>query len=1300
LTTKIRQHSTDIVRTKSFDSSAKLLNPSLSYAVHTTGATAYRNIDPNNYFSPFDRIARLYSPNASNLTMKEAAKLGKMVGTADKKAPPKLVGVNLSATAPDAFDAISRIQGLALTGGPRKKRLESLDTSASMDAGAMREHHRMLRSKPGYDVLVPRKLTDFGDAPEKNFDNWNPESIHTAALEQDAEDSTSAVAKLKLFDERHRSTGGFHRNVEYIAEHGIITATGSGHRAPVCGIKQENIESIVARVPSIPGFLDDEHMRYCLSQELNSVRQSYLTAGATASVAYTVKDATLAAEMGIDNAALFDSSATDLWTNRMYQLPEWRVLRQTGVDSRGILQNFHRIDHTLCNTLPIMLELQYLWMDGSLPTMVWEEQIPSMQRCTYSNFMFVDVNQNKFRARLPFMLDEFAVHVESLAKEVRDALETNWVIAAASKLSAFVNHLPTHTASHVQDDSTDRMVSDFHLLNVDDGDEASLEESSVGSSHFKRFKEKNVRKTMRARAQLEGLSKKPHGKSGAHGTAASVTPKRKSNRAEKTVDCAVVLMSRQLRGMCESSLLALTELFEKLSRPHTASYSIFVINVRLRKVKTKEITSDFADPLEVCLQPDMSEIQHTMSNVINVIVNASRGYERPEQLTALKGTFGGKNHNMIKEMQSAGQFKKMNECSVALTDAIVVDVKRRIHAKIAEYFAAPASLLEKFSVLDKLFSGAQCDQVMATIRTCIGAEDTLDSLEKLGVISKELEVMVEAIKTKVPDVSHYPMFEVRCIDLKDLLIRQCRFLHAQIMDAIVEENRNHMANICQTYQDITTTMSADITDSAELKALQDFVNKSATTLADLHDQYVLVCVERIRFLLNHKHKFGRDDMSALNTTYNWPMHIQSILRRAYESLSSRKKELEELLEEDQRRLENDVNDIYKRVETLADNSNPMDFRKNVERVINYKRDLEAKTEKAEELHEREALLEVPHSDFGSRLEEIKVNLEPLERLWVTVKAFVEKTHAWHETKISEIDPEEAERTSEEIYRTLIKSAKDFEKAGEKRQVAKRIAESLQVEVKEFMTESVPLMLLICNPGMKERHWNDIEALTGVRIPKGETLTINMMLELGLQHHCKAIEDICISASKEYGLQLAMEKMENEWKEMIFDTKEYRQTGTRILTSIDEIQQLLDDQIVKTQAMKGSRFIKPFLEQITKWEETLTSMQDILDNWLKVQSTWLYLVSSPLSYVGLMLCADSSVQSDLSRSTAQHANSLFLLLSSFYRNPSSAPRTSCARCPRRERCSAPWTTPGALAWPRPSQSRAASRSRAGRASSTP
>ena len=103
-----------------------------------------------------------------------------------------------------------------------------------------------------------------------------------------------------------------------------------------------------------------------------------------------------------------------------------------------------------------------------------------------------------------------------------------------------------------------------------------------------------------------------------------------------------------------------------------------------------------------------------------------------------------------------------------------------------------------------------------------------------------------------------------------------------------------------------------------------------------------------------------------------------------------------------------------------------------------------------------------------------------------------------------------------------------------------------------------------------------------------------------------MDEICVSASKEYNLQVAMDKMEHEWKDLTFETKEYRNSGTRVLSSVDEIQQLLDDQIVKTQAMKGSRFIQPFIERITLWEETLVTLQDIVDNWMKVQSTWLYL----------------------------------------------------------------------------------------------
>ena len=137
-----------------------------------------------------------------------------------------------------------------------------------------------------------------------------------------------------------------------------------------------------------------------------------------------------------------------------------------------------------------------------------------------------------------------------------------------------------------------------------------------------------------------------------------------------------------------------------------------------------------------------------------------------------------------------------------------------------------------------------------------------------------------------------------------------------------------------------------------------------------------------------------------------------------------------------------------------------------------------------------------------------------------------------------------------------------------------------------------------------------------------------------------MSEISTTASKEFSLEKAMEKMKNEWSEMMFEFTPYRDSvcfyvhqiisytlycfifsrtpciafytifihvafltfdfqGLFILAAVDEIQLMFDDHIIKAQTMSGSPFIKPFEKEINEWCDRLVMMQDILDNWLKV-----------------------------------------------------------------------------------------------------
>uniref|UniRef100_A0A663MBB6 Dynein axonemal heavy chain 12 n=1 Tax=Athene cunicularia TaxID=194338 RepID=A0A663MBB6_ATHCN len=198
----------------------------------------------------------------------------------------------------------------------------------------------------------------------------------------------------------------------------------------------------------------------------------------------------------------------------------------------------------------------------------------------------------------------------------------------------------------------------------------------------------------------------------------------------------------------------------------------------------------------------------------------------------------------------------------------------------------------------------------------------------------------------------------------------------------------------------------------------------------------------------------------------------------------------------------------------------------------------------------------------------------------------------------ELDGESMEAEVDEFYREIYKVSRIFQ------QKQKKIQQELK-KTPQHKT-NIPTVTILCNPGMRARHWQQMSNIVGYDLTPDSGTTLRKVLKQNLGTYLEKFEAISVGASKEFSLEKAMHAMMETWSSISFNTSVYCETGIHILSSVDEIQALLDDQIMKTQTMRGSPFSKPFDKEIREWENRLIQIQDIIDEWLKVQAQWLYL----------------------------------------------------------------------------------------------
>ena len=171
----------------------------------------------------------------------------------------------------------------------------------------------------------------------------------------------------------------------------------------------------------------------------------------------------------------------------------------------------------------------------------------------------------------------------------------------------------------------------------------------------------------------------------------------------------------------------------------------------------------------------------------------------------------------------------------------------------------------------------------------------------------------------------------------------------------------------------------------------------------------------------------------------------------------------------------------------------------------------------------------------------------------------------------------------------------------------KVLDTLRERV-EAIKKLMPLIMDLRNPAMRDRHWRSLMDEVGKQFdPHADTFTLEVVLDLGFEHHQETISSQSAAAGKELAIEEAIIKIEQQWDALPLDLADYKGDYLKLRT-VDDLYSALEDNAVGISTMKASRFAASFLGELDTWEKSLSQISETVEMMMGVQRKWMYLES--------------------------------------------------------------------------------------------
>ncbi|XP_037882003.1 dynein heavy chain 7, axonemal-like [Glossina fuscipes] len=624
-------------------------------------------------------------------------------------------------------------------------------------------------------------------------------------------------------------------------------------------------------------------------------------------------------------------------------------------------------------------------------------------------------------------------------------------------------------------------------------------------------------------------------------------------------NCVGALMTQQLEDMSIRSITS----FVNLICDYGKNFSGFVLSVMLE------------DEDSVRFSPSFEKIQSELLRLLDSIVLAVQNIPRIEN-----------------KLYTDLRISTKTLLTPAVPESIINEQRNRICELLEEQRIGPEVRLHDFDKYISLMNGVDSENVAKFI-------ESGPSFEKYCEMVSHYRQKEEKISRDIFGVIRMGLFDFHREKFISNLEELASYMRRQLLTQMITDQQEEMLSLGKEYEIIAKKALTIPKDTAELMSLKSYViNAEENVIPDM-EQRLRVNVSHLLWLMENI-LYSPLQIKTNSMTIQWYLKMASIFEEHRIIVADKVIEYQEMLKRRIEAFRRELQTYFEQVQTYPEWGD-------IKQLAKYKRKaniLDARLVQAmdtiDQINEEESAYGWDLTQYPLRKKAHDL-LKPYKTLYDAGQEFFDKRDLWLNSQIGTYEPDVIAEELATIYRIIQKLEKQLSDRPHTSELIRDIKENI-----ESFRENMPIISTLGNPGMKARHWEQVSEIVGFSIKVTPELTSARVIDYQLEEYVPKFEVISESATKESNLEKALIRMASEWEDVSFTLAPYRDTDTYKLSAVDDIQILLDDQIIKTLTMKSSPYIKPFESEILKWEAKLMLLQDILDEWIRVQATWMYL----------------------------------------------------------------------------------------------